>query len=336
MSKKRVEKFDWYANHTFKHQQFKDINKLLHLKEEGGHIISLCLPTMNEASTIGNILKTIKEKLQNEYPLLDEICLMDGGSTDGTVEIAKDLGIDVFFQDQVLKRLGKAQGKGDALWKSLYCTRGDIVIWIDADIRNIHPRFIYGLVGPLLYYPHIQLVKGFYQRPLASETRRLRKTGGGRVTELVARPLLSLFYPHLTALIQPLSGEYAGRRRVLESIPFFTGYGVEIGMIIEIYNRLGMEALAQVDLVERIHYNQTIAALGRMSFGVIQAALIQLQEDEKIQLAKPFNQEFTQVDYKNGTYLLEKMRIEIVKRPPMFLVKEYRKKFKLSEDHELS
>ncbi len=334
MVKKRVEKFDWYANHTFKHQQFKDINKLLHLKEEGGHAISLCLPTMNEASTIENILKIIKKKLQIEYPLLDEICLMDGGSTDGTVEIAREMGIDVFFQDQIMRKLGKAQGKGDALWKSLFCTRGDIVVWIDADIRNIHPRFVYGLVGPLLHYPHIHIVKGFYQRPIASETRRLRKTGGGRVTELVARPLLSFFYPYLTALIQPLSGEYAGRRKILEAIPFFTGYGVEIGMIIEIYKRFGMEAIAQVDLVERVHYNQTLSALGRMSFGVIQAMLIQLQEDEKIELKEPFNHEFTQVDYKNGSYFLEKMKIDINKRPPMLTVKEYRKKFKLNDGDE--
>jgi glucosyl-3-phosphoglycerate synthase len=329
MARRRVEKFDWYERNTFKHQHFKDIDRLIRLKEEQGQVISLCLPTMNEASTIGNILQMLKKKLLEERPLIDEICIIDGGSTDGTVEIAQECGVTVYLQDQVLKRLGKAQGKGEALWKSLYCTRGDIIVWLDSDIRNIHPRFVYGLVGPLLEYPYIHLVKAFYQRPLQSGQKRLRKTGGGRVTELVARPLLSLFYPQLTALIQPLSGEYAGRREVLEAIPFFTGYGVEIGMIIDIQNRFGIEAIAQVDLVERVHHNQTISALGRMSFGVMQAMLFRLQEDGKIDLKQPFKKEFTQVDYKDGEYFLEKRNIEVIERPPIREIKEYRKKFGL-------
>lgn len=329
MPRRRIEHFDWYSQHTFKQQQFKNINKLVELKEEQGHTISLCLPTYNEVGTIGNILKVIKKKLVIDYPLLDEIILIDGGSTDGTLEIVEEAGVKVYFQDKVLRGLGKAQGKGEGLWKSLYCMKGDIIVWIDADIRNIHPRFVYGLVGPLLQHPGIQLVKGFYQRPLQSESKRRHKTGGGRVTELVARPFLSLFYPELSALIQPLSGEYAGRRQALDSIPFFTGYGVEIGMIIDIMNRYGMEALAQVDLVERVHYNQTIPALGRMSFGVMQAVLLRLEEDGKLELKQDFGRYFTQVDYKEGEYLLDKRRIEVVERPPMREIPEYRKKFAL-------
>jgi hypothetical protein len=326
---RRIEKLDWYSKHTFKHQDFKDIKRLVELKKEGGHVISLCLPTYNEVGTIGNILKVLQKKLLLENPLLDEIIVIDGQSTDGTLEIVEEAGVKVYSQDKVLRGLGKAQGKGEALWKSLYCMKGDIIVWIDADIRNIHPRFVYGLVGPLLQYPKIQLVKGFYQRPLDSGLKRRRKTGGGRVTELVARPLLSLFYPELSALIQPLSGEYAGRRAMLESIPFFTGYGVEIGMIIDVMNRGGMEALAQTDLVERVHYNQTIPALGRMSFGVMQAVLLRLQEDGKIELTQDYEHYFTQVDFKEGDYLLDKRRIEVVERPPMREVPEYRKKFGL-------
>ncbi len=322
---RRIEKFDWYTQHTFKYQQFKDIPRLVRLKEEKGHVISLCLPSMNEGGTIGNIVSVMKKKLLDEHPLLDEICVMDGGSTDGTAEIAEEAGA------RVLRGAVKGQGKGDALWKSLYVLKGDIIVWIDSDIRNIHPRFVYGLLGPLLEHPHIQLVKGYYQRPIQSEARRRRKTGGGRVTELVARPLLSLFYPELSALIQPLSGEYAGRRSALESIPFFTGYGVEIGMIIDMRNRFGMGSLAQVDLVERVHYNQTIAALGRMSFGVMQAVLLRLQEDGKIDIKQEFARYFTQVDYRDGEYLLDKRRIEVIERPPIRDLPEYRKKFRLDE-----
>ncbi len=326
---RRIEKLDWYSRHTFKHQEFKDIKRLVELKEEGGHVVSLCLPSLNESGTIGNIIKVLKKKLMDDQPLVDEFIVVDGGSTDGTLEIAEASGIKTYSQEKILRGSKKAQGKGDALWKSLYVTRGDIVVWLDSDIRNINPRFVYGLVGPLLTYPQIQLVKGFYQRPLQSGVKRRQKTGGGRVTELVARPLLSLFYPELSALIQPLSGEYAGRRAMLESIPFFTGYGVEIGMIIDVMNRGGMDALAQTDLVERVHYNQTISALGRMSFGVMQAVLLRLEEDKRIKLKEPYQTYFTQVDFKEGDYLLDKRRIEVLERPPMREVPEYRKKFGL-------
>ncbi len=326
---RRIEKFDWYGQHTFKHQQFKDIGRLIELKQEQGSTISLCLPSLNEANTIGPIIELLKKKLLDDKPLIDEFIVMDGGSTDGTVEAAEAAGVKVYNQDKVLRGAKKAAGKGDALWKSLYVTSGDIIVWLDSDIRNINMRFVYGLVGPLLHYPGIQLVKGFYQRPISEGLKRRQKTGGGRVTELVARPLLSLFYPELSALIQPLSGEYAGRRSMLESIPFFTGYGVEIGMIIDVLKRGGMEALAQTDLVERIHYNQTIPALGRMSFGVMQAVLLRLEEDQKLKLKEPYQIYFTQVDYKEGEYLLDKRRIEVFERPPMREVPEYRKKFKL-------
>lgn len=328
---RRIEKLDWYSRHTFDHREFKDVKRLVELKEEGGHVVSLCLPSLNESGTIGNIIGVLKKKLVEEQPLVDEFIVVDGGSSDGTVEAAEAAGVKVYAQDRILRSAGRAQGKGDALWKSLYVTRGDIVVWLDSDIRNINARFVYGLVGPLLHHPEIQLVKGFYQRPLHSGASRRQKTGGGRVTELVARPLLSLFYPELSPLIQPLSGEYAGRRAVLESIPFFTGYGVEIGMIIDVMSRWGMDALAQTDLVERVHYNQTISALGRMSFGVMQAVLLRLEEDRRIELKEPFKTCFTQVDYKEGSYLLDRRNIEVVERPPMREVPEYRKKFGLGD-----
>ena len=178
----------------------------------------------------------------------------------------------------------------------------------------------------MLFRSGVRYVKGYYQRPIKAE-RRLLSTGGGRVTELVARPLLSLLFPELGALIQPLSGEYGGERELLEKIPFFSGYGVEIGMLMDIYSRFGMDAIAQVDLVERQHYNQPMPALGRMSFQIMQAVFIRLQEQGKMRLLEDYNIEMTQVDYKDGEYLLEKKMLQVQERPPMVEMAEYRERF---------
>ena len=322
----KIEKCDWYDAHTFHHEQFADIGRLLELKEEAGRTISVCLPSMNEASTIGDILRVTREELMEKHPLIDQLCVVDGGSEDGTRDIAAAEGAEVFGQEEILPGSYDPMGKGDALWRSLLCLRGDVIIWADSDIRNFHPRFIYGIIGPLLSVPGIRFVKGFYQRPIKTENR-LMPTGGGRVTELVARPLLSLFYPELGALVQPLSGEYGGERELLEKIPFFSGYGVEMGMLMDIYDRFGMDAIGQVDLVERLHRNQPIDALGRMSFQVIQAVFIRLQEQGRLELRGDINTEMTQVGNKEGRYLLEKKVLPVEERPPMVEVEEYRKLF---------
>lgn len=168
-----------------------------------------------------------------KIPLLDEIVLIDSNSADRTRQIATSLGIPVYIHQELLPQYKPRAGKGEALWKSLYVTRDDLILWIDTDIVNIHPRFVYGLLGPLLLRRDVYFVKGFYRRPLKVGDK-IQAAGGGRVTELTARPLLNLFYPELSGLIQPLSGEYGGRRSVLEQIPFSSGYGVEIGLIIDI------------------------------------------------------------------------------------------------------
>lgn len=322
----KLEKCDWYGANTFHHEEFSDAGRLLEIKEKAGKTISVCLPSMNEAATIGTILEIARGELMEKVPLVDQLCVVDGGSEDATRDIARDAGAEVFGQEEILPGEFEPLGKGDALWRSLFCLRGDMIIWVDSDIRNFHPRFIYGIIGPLLTRPDILYVKGYYQRPIKAE-RRLFSTGGGRVTELVARPLLSLFFPELGALIQPLSGEYGGARELLEKIPFFSGYGVEIGMLMDIYDRFGMEAIGQVDLVDRQHYNQPVPALGRMSFQIMQAVLIRLQEQGKIRLLQDFNTEMTQVDYKNGEYLLEKRIMQVEERPPMLEVREYRERF---------
>lgn len=322
----KLEKCDWYATNTFHHQQFSDLRELLKLKEEARKTVSVCLPSMNEAPTIGRILEVIRKELMDGVHLVDQLCVVDGGSVDGTRDVALDMGAEVYLQGEILPGEFQPLGKGDALWRSLYCMKGDIIIWIDSDIRNFHPRFVYGLLGPLLTQPGIRFVKAYYQRPIKDE-HRLLSTGGGRVTELVARPLLSLFYPELGALIQPLSGEYAGDRNLLESIPFFSGYGVEIGMLVDIYSRFGMEVMGQVDLVKRHHRNQPIPALGRMAFQVMQAVLIRLREQGRMRLMEEYHKEMTQVDYKDGEYLMEKKALGVEERPPMVETGEYLRRF---------
>ncbi|RJP34114.1 MAG: glucosyl-3-phosphoglycerate synthase [Actinobacteria bacterium] len=319
----RLEKCDWYDANTFHHEDFGDIGGLLEAKQRAGKSISVCLPSMNEADTIGTILETARLELMEKVPLVDQLCVVDGGSEDATRDIARDAGAEVFGQEEILPGRYEPMGKGDALWRSLLCLRGDIIVWIDSDIRNFHPRFIYGIIGPLIARPGIRYVKGYYQRPIKAE-HRLLSTGGGRVTELVARPLLSLFFPELGALIQPLSGEYGGDRELLEKIPFFSGYGVEIGMLMDIYSRFGMDVIGQVDLVERQHFNQPMSALGGMSFQIMQAVFIRLQEQGKLELLQEYSTEMTRVDYINGEYLLEKKMLQVEERPPMVELKEYR------------
>ena len=201
----------WFAENTFHADEFSDLKQLMVLKEKQGSTISLALPALNEEQTVGKVITTIKKALMDDVPLLDEIVLINSNSTDRTREIAGQLGIPIHIHQQILPELGPRAGKGEALWKSLLVTKGDIIAWIDTDIVNIHPRFVYGVVGPLLLNHNIQFVKGFYRRPLRVGSK-MQAGGGGRVTELTARPLLNLFYPELSGVIQPLSGEYAGRR----------------------------------------------------------------------------------------------------------------------------
>ena len=197
--------------------------------------------------------------------------------------IAEAEGARVLQHADVLPRYGSYRGKGEALWKSLYATSGDLVAWSDTDIRDWHPRFLYGTLGPLLAEPRIGYVKAYYQRPIVQDGV-ITEGGGGRVTELVARPLINLFFPELSGMIQPLSGEYAGRREHLEQIAFFTGYAVEIGHLIDLSDRLGLAGLGQVDLDIRFHRNQELEGLSKMSFVILQAVMKRLEERRKVRL----------------------------------------------------
>lgn len=318
----------WLVERTFHHSAFWDRRWLVEEKERQGLTISLCLPAYNEEKTIGKEIVIFKSELHDRYPLVDEIAVVDSGSTDRTREIAASFGAEVFCAEDYLPQYGARRGKGENLWKALYLLRGDIIVFVDSDITNTHPRFVYGLVGPLIQNPEIQYVKAFYDRPLAS-SQGLRPTGGGRVTEILIRPLFSLFYPELTGIIQPLSGEYAGRRAILEQIPFPVGYGVETAMLIDIFGKLGLRGLAQTDLDVRVHRNQETIALGRMAFGLLRTFLARLTRDQKAQLTETLPTLMRQFVVTDGTYDHVVHEIEEVERPPMREIPEYQEKFLL-------
>lgn len=312
----------WFAENTFHADEFKNLDDLLELKRRQGVTISLALPALNEEETVGRVVGMMKDELMQKHPLLDEIVLIDSNSTDRTREIAAQAGIPVYIHQHLLERLGARRGKGEALWKSLLVTKGDIVVWIDTDIVNIHPRFVYGILGPLLLNTQVQFVKGFYRRPL-KVGQKIQAGGGGRVTELTARPLLNLFYPELSGVVQPLSGEYAGRREALERAVFFSGYGVETGLLIDVYERYGLNAIAQVDLLERIHHNQPLESLSKMSFAIIQTVFQKLESRFGRAVLEDVNRSMKLIRYNSKGYFLEVEEIAERARPPMIEVREY-------------
>ncbi len=322
---------NWLDINTFHYSDFRDLNRLVEKKQEKDLRISLCLPTLNEEKTIAKEIIIMKSELMSRYPLLDEIVVIDSGSTDNTVNIARSFGADVYDANRILPHLEKFRGKGENLWKALYITTGDIIVYIDADIKNIHHRFAYGLIGPLLLYDHIKYAKAFYDRPISIGKNKIRPTGGGRVTELVIRPLFSLFFPELTQIIQPLSGEYAGYREVLEKIPFPIGYGVETSMILDIYGKWGLDVIAQVDLDRRIHRNQDTKALGRMSFAILKTFFHRQKRSGLIDIKNKLFDEIIQYNLVDSRYHPDPLKIVGFERPPMIEIPEYREKFNIRE-----
>jgi glycosyltransferase involved in cell wall biosynthesis len=317
----------WFAENTFHSREFADLEELVFLKEKQGLTVSLGLPALNEAKTVGAIISCIKESLLERHKLLDEIVLIDSDSSDRTREIAGELGIPVHVHQEVLPEHGSRAGKGEALWKSLHVLTGDIVAWIDTDISNIRPEFVYGIIGPLIKHRQIGFVKGFYDRPIKMRGKMFR-AAGGRVTELTARPLLNLFYPALSGVIQPLSGEYAGRRKILEQLAFYSGYGVEIGMLIDILDKFGLEKIGQVDLMERIHRNQSLESLSKMAFAITQVVMEHLEAKHKVRLLQKMNKTMKTIHRQPGRFHLEMQAIGDVLREPMINIPEYRSKFK--------
>lgn len=315
----------WLGTNTFHHSEFWDMRELVRAKEEAGVTISLCIPTLNEEKTIGKEVIVLKSELIDRYPFVDEIAVIDSGSTDRTLEIAASYGADTYLSAEILPDYGFKTGKGENLWKAIYQLKGDVICYVDADIKNIHPKFVSGLVAPLIYRPEVQYVKAFYDRPLAM-SEGTRPSGGGRVTEILVRPLFSIFFPELTALMQPLSGEYAVRRELLETLPFPIGYGVETSHLIDVYQSHGLEAFAQTDLDKRVHRNQATSDLGKMSFGILQSFLNRLQRYDMVSHVPQVNGLFRQLQAEGRHFDMLNHEIVEEERPPMIEVAEYREK----------
>jgi glucosyl-3-phosphoglycerate synthase len=283
------------------------------VRAKAGTTVSVCLPARNEETTIGPIVASVRRHLVEDVALVDEVLVIDD-STDATAAVARSEGAVVVPVEEILPDLPPGSGKGNALWLSLYACEGDIICWLDADIRNFAPHFVTRLVAPLLMDPGIGFVKGYYNRPLDGAP-----TGGGRVTELMARPLLSSLFPHLTRFVQPLSGEYAGRRELLESVPFVEGYGVEIGLLIDLVARFGLEALTQVDLDVREHRNRPLDELGPQAMAVLVTGLRRA--------GVPIDRRLAELIRFDDHREIERVPIEIRERPPMITIPAYLTKF---------
>lgn len=252
------------ADRLFTHGSFTARNLL---ERKGDQTITVALPAKDEAATIGPILETIVDELIEQCPLIDELLVIDDLSEDNTAVIAEKVGATVRSSADILPQYGSG-GKGEALWKSLHVSTGDLITWCDADIGNFDTRFILGVLGPLLADPDIGFVKGFYRRPLNAEGE-----GGGRVTELMARPLIASLFPGLETMFQPLSGEFGGRRTLLTQVPFARGYAVDLALLIDLSRRFGVDVLAQVDLGSRVHRNRPLRQLGPQAAAILAMAL---------------------------------------------------------------
>jgi glucosyl-3-phosphoglycerate synthase len=313
----------WLERNTFHHGAFWDLIKLVEEKEKKGLKISLCIPTLNEEKTIGKEVLILRSELMERYPLVDEFAVIDSGSEDKTLEVASNYGADVYLASDILPEVGNKRGKGENLWKAIHQLKGDIICYVDADISNIHPRFVYGLVAPLIHRDEVTYVKAFYDRPL-NYSSGLRPSGGGRVTEILTRPLFSLFYPELSQIIQPLSGEYAARREVLEKIPFPIGYGVETSHLLDLYELYGLETFAQTDLDRRVHRNQTTNALGKMSFGILQTFFNRLHAQGKLDQMPVLETFYRRFEVEDGNYRQLVQEVVEEERPPMIEIEGYR------------
>ena len=290
----------------------RPLHRILAAKRATGQTVSVVLPALNEEATVGDIVSVLRHDLVLQVPLVDEVVVVDSGSTDRTAEVAAAAGATVVHRDAILPRLAAVPGKGEVLWRSLLVTSGDIVCFVDADLREFSSDFVSGIVGPLLTEPDVQLVKAMYDRPLGSAAGQ-----GGRVTELMARPLLNMHWPQLAGFVQPLGGEYAARRTLLEQLPFPVGYGVELGMLVDALHLVGLDALAQVDVGVRQHRHQDGQALGRMAAAIYRTAQLRLARGHLIRPS------LTQFERTGDNFEPRTYSVDTEERPPMAEIAEY-------------
>ncbi|MCT9140074.1 glucosyl-3-phosphoglycerate synthase [Streptomyces violarus] len=290
----------------------RPLHQILAAKQRTGQTVSVVLPALNEEETVGDIAAVIRHDLMRQVPLVDELVVVDSGSTDRTSEVAAAAGATVVHRDGILPRLPAVPGKGEVLWRSLLVTRGDIVCFVDADLRDFSSDFVSGIVGPLLTDPDVDLVKAMYDRPLGGAPGQ-----GGRVTELMARPLLNMHWPQLAGFVQPLGGEYAARRSLLEQLPFPVGYGVELGMLVDALHLAGLDALAQVDVGVRKHRHQDGQALGRMAAAIYRTAQLRLARGHLIRPS------LTQFERGGDGFEPRTYSVDTEERPPMVEIAEY-------------
>jgi len=294
---------DWLRSNSFHHAEFP-AERIAARRECG---ISVCLPARDEERTIGPIVAKLMPLV--DRGTIDQVVVVDE-SADGTGEIARRLGAEVHRQSDLLPELGPVLGKGDAMWRSLSVLDGEIVCFLDADSENFSEHFACGLIGPLIENPELSFIKGFYRRPFRQAGVTLPE-GGGRVTELMARPLLNLFYPDLAGVRQPLAGELAARADLLRRLPFLTGYGVDIALLLDAYRDGGLHSIAQVDLDSRQNDHQQLSDLGSMAFAVLKAVVSRLQRDGRMPEV-----EADRFLAAHGTGFTE-MEVPHVERPPI-------------------
>jgi glucosyl-3-phosphoglycerate synthase len=289
------------------------------LAAKGRSTVSVVLPARNEERTVGAIVETLRAELVERRPLIDELVVMDSGSSDATASVATAAGARVVHVDAVLPEQPSVPGKGEALWRSLAATTGDVIAFVDSDLEEFDPTFAWGTIAPLLLDPDLMFVKATFDRPFADGTR-LHPTGGGRVTELVARPLVNLHWPQLSGFVQPLAGEYAARRTLLEQLPFPCGYGVELGVLIDTAELVGLDAMAQVDVGVRRHRHQDDHALGRMAAEIMLTAQSRLHDRARGH-SHPVSPVLTQYVRDASGYQALTTDITAFERPPMLSVR---------------
>ncbi|MGY1688924.1 glucosyl-3-phosphoglycerate synthase [Geodermatophilus sp. SYSU D01105] len=296
-----------------------DLDALLRAKRRGQHRVSVVLPARDEQDTVGGLVAGIREHWVLRTPLVDELLVVDSDSTDATAQVARAAGADVVSTAEVLPAHGSRPGKGEALWKSLAATTGDLVVFLDSDLLGDVTHYVPGLLAPLLTEPQVDYVKGCYTRPLQVDGVSV-PAGGGRVTELTARPLLNALWPELAGFVQPLGGEYAGRRTALERVPFVSGYGVEVGLLVDLLRLTGLGGLAQVDLGVRRHSSQSQEALGRMAGQVVSAVLSRAGAALQAEAGGLL----TQFRHDGLGFVPQSTPVTVDERPPMITVPEYR------------